>query len=76
MATKSTVKSRRNPLLGAAVLKSLLRRRGGDAGQQTSSLYEGVLRDLDLTDAQVEEYLSTHEAEVERSIRSHGRRGD
>ena len=71
-----TGKGRRNPLLGAAVLKALLRRRTGESRQQTSSLYEGILRDLDLTDAQVEEYLSTHEAEVERSIRSHGRRGD
>ena len=75
MAT-STGKNRRNPLLGAAVLKALLRRRAGDARQQTSSLYEGVLRDLQLTDEQVEEYLTTHEPEVERAIRSHGRRGD
>lgn len=73
---KATGKSRRNPLLGAAVLKALLRRRDGDLRQQTSSLYEGILRDLDLSDAEVEAYLSTHELEVERAIRSHGRRGD
>lgn len=74
---ESTSKSRRrNPLLGAAVLKALLRRRAGDSRQQTNSLYEGVLRDLKLTDAEVEEYLATHEPEVERAIRSHGRRGD
>ncbi len=67
---------RRNPLLGAAVLKALLRRGEGDSRQQTSSLYEGILRDLQLTDAEVEEYLASHEPEVERAIRSHGRRGD
>jgi hypothetical protein len=69
-------KNRRNPLLGAAVLKALLRRPAGESRQQTGILYEGVLRDLSLTDADVEEYLLTHEAEVERAIRSHGRRGD
>ncbi len=73
---ESTGKRRRNPLLGAAVLKALLYRRTGDRRQQTSSLYEGILRDLKLTDAEVEQYLATHELEVERAIRSHGRRGD
>lgn len=73
---ESTGKGRRNPLLGAAVLKALLRRRTGDSRVQTSSLYEGILRDLKLTDAEVENYLATHELEVERAIRSHGRRGD
>ena len=67
---------RRNPLLGAAVLKALMGRRTGDSRQQTSSLYQGVLRDLHLTDSEVEEFLLTHEAEVERAIRSHGRRGE
>ncbi len=73
---ESRGKSRRNPLLGAAVLKALLRRRSGESRQQTSSLYEGVLRDLKLTDAEVETFLVSHEADVERAIRSHGRRGE
>jgi hypothetical protein len=68
-------KTRRNSLLGAAVLKALLRRREGDDLQKTQALYEGVLRDLELTDAQVEAYLETHVAEVEEAIRGHGRRG-
>jgi hypothetical protein len=68
-------KRRKNPILGAAVLKALLRRRVGDDQKKTGSLYEGVLRDLDLTDQQVDEYLSEHAAEVEEAIRSHGRRG-
>jgi hypothetical protein len=68
-------KTRRNPLLGAAVLKALLRRREGDDLQKTQALYEGILRDLSLTDAEVEAYLQTHAAEVEEAIRGHGRRG-
>ena len=56
-------------------MKAVLRKRTGNASA-TSSLYEGILRDLGVTDAQVEAYLSEHEAEVEQAIRSHGRRSD
>ena len=69
-------KPRRNPLLGAAVLKALLVRRNGDAARPTLALYQGVLRDLKLTDEEVESFLAEHEQEVEQAIRSHGRRGD
>jgi len=68
-------KPRRNPLLGAAVLKALLLRRRGDDLTKTRSLYEGILRDLSLTDEQVETYLAQHGEEVEEAIRGHGRRG-
>ena len=68
-------KRRRNPLLGAAVLKALLQRRAGDDRKKTASLYEGILRDLGVTDEQVEKYLSEHAEEVEEAIRGHGRRG-
>jgi len=68
-------KKRRNPLLGAAVLKALLQRRAGDDRKKTTSLYEGILRDLGVTDEQVEKYLSEHAEEVEEAIRGHGRRG-
>jgi hypothetical protein len=68
-------KRRRNPLLGAAVLKALLRRRAGDDLTKTKSLYEGILRDLGLSDEQVEKYLVEHAEEVEETIRGHGRRG-
>jgi hypothetical protein len=57
------------------VLKALLRRRSGDDQTKAQSLYEGVLRDLDLTDEQVDRYLADHADEVEEAIRSHGRRG-
>ncbi|HKC60061.1 MAG TPA: hypothetical protein VKB92_08245 [Myxococcales bacterium] len=68
-------KRRRNPLLGAAVVKALLQRRAGDDQKKTISLYEGILRDLGLTDEQVEKYLVEHAEEVEEAIRGHGRRG-
>jgi hypothetical protein len=66
---------RKDPLFGAAVVKAVLRKRSGESGA-TSLLYEGILRDLGVTDAQVEQYLADHAAEVEQAIRSHGRRGD
>jgi hypothetical protein len=67
--------TRKNPLFGAAVVKLVLRKRTGESGA-SSGLYEGILRDLGVTDAEVEKFLTEHEAEVERAIRSHGRRGD
>jgi len=70
-----TGKPRRNPLLGAAVLKALLRRREGDDWKKTQSLYQGILRDLGLSDEQVEQYLTDHTEEVEEAIRGQGRRG-
>lgn len=68
-------KPRRNPLLGAAVLKALLRQKAGAAQASAQALYEGVLRDLGLSDAEVQAYLDEHGPEVEEAIRSHGRRG-
>jgi hypothetical protein len=64
----------KNPLFGAAVVKAVLRKRAGVTA--TSALYEGILRDLGVTDADVEAYLAEHGEEVEQAIRSHGRRGD
>jgi hypothetical protein len=75
MAKEAATSAKKNRLLGPAVVKAVLRKRTGDP-QATSALYEGILRDLGVTDAQVETYLVEHEAEVEQAIRSHGRRGD
>ena len=66
---------KRSPLFGAAVVKAVLRKRSGESGA-TSTLYEGILRDLGVSDAEVEKYLADHEEDVEQAIRSHGRRGD
>ena len=75
MAPEARKAGRKTPLFGAAVVKAVLRKRTGDSSA-TSTLYEGILRDLGVSDAEVEKYLSEHEAEVEQAIRSHGRRGD
>jgi hypothetical protein len=74
MGEKRT-RPRRNPLLGAAVLRALLDQRATENRAQAQALYDGVLRDLGLTDAEVKAYLEVHVAEVEDAIRSHGRRG-
>jgi hypothetical protein len=80
---------RKNPLFGAAVLKEILRRRLQvepapklatgralpAATDGVQALYLGVLRDLGLTDAQVDEYLAAHADEVDDAIKGHGRRG-
>jgi hypothetical protein len=65
---------KKNPLFGAAVVKAVLRKRDGVTA--TSALYEGILRDLGVSDDDVEAYLAEHAEEVEQAIRSHGRRGD
>ena len=62
---------RRHPLLGAAVLKLLLREQSPDGFESAETLYRGVLRDLDLTDAQVDEFLEGHQEEVEKAIGTH-----
>jgi len=82
-------KKAKSPLLGAAVLKALLQRRSAvDPAPRLAdgkelpgpldgirALYDGVLRDLKLTDEQVDQYLAGHAAEVEEAIKGHGRRG-
>ena len=75
MTQGARTSGRKNPLFGAAVVKAVLRKRTGQSGA-TSILYEGILRDLGVSDDQVERFLAEHEAEVDRSSRSHGRRGD
>lgn len=64
-------RSRRNPLLGAAVVKAVLRKQGAGSG---GALYEGLLRDLDLTDEEVERFLREHPEQVEAALLGQGRR--
>jgi hypothetical protein len=61
----------RNPLLGAAVLKMLLRESGPEGFETAKELYRGVLRDLQLTDAEVDQYLVQNRAEVEKALGTH-----
>jgi len=65
MATK------RDPLFGAAVLKVSFRQRGDEAAEGFQRVYEGVLRDLGVTDEEVERYLAEHREEVEAAARGH-----
>lgn len=61
---------RRDPLFGAAVLKLTFQRRKDEQSPQFQMIYNGVLRDLNVTDAQVEAYLAEHLPEVEAAIRA------
>ena len=61
---------RRDPLFGAAVLKLTFQRRKDEQSPQFKMIYDGVLRDLKVTDAQVEAYLAQHLPEVEAAIRA------
>jgi len=74
MGDAASKPAKKDPLFGAAVVKAVLRKRAGVSA--TSALYEGILRDLGVTDAQVEAFLAEHGEEIEQAIRSHGRRGD
>ncbi|MCK6546508.1 hypothetical protein L6R52_11710 [Myxococcota bacterium] len=60
-------KSREQRLFGAACLKLTLERTHGDRAA-TLEIYEATLRDLDLTDGAVEEYLSAHRSEVQAAL--------
>jgi hypothetical protein len=60
---------KRDPLFGAAVLKVSFRQRGDEASEGFRSIYEGVLRDLGVSDEDVERYLAEHREEVENAAR-------
>ncbi|WP_373047605.1 hypothetical protein [Vulgatibacter sp.] len=60
---------KREPIFGAAVLKLSFRMRGDEASEGFRRVYEGVLRDLGVTDDEVERYLAEHRAEVEQAAR-------
>jgi hypothetical protein len=65
-------KTRAERLFSAAVLRRSFELQEGRYQEGFRFVYEGVLRDLELSDAEVQEYLAAHRAEVEAAI---GRRG-
>jgi hypothetical protein len=65
-------KTREEKLFAAAVLRRSFELRGEEHGGAFQFVYEGVLRDLGLEDAEVVDHLRTHAADVEAAI---GRRG-
>jgi len=66
---------KKDPVFGAAVLKLLFRERHEEQSPQYHDIYEGVLRDLGLTDEQVEKYLEANLAAVKEAVRARVRGG-
>ena len=62
-------KTLRDRLFGAAVLKMSFRLRGDEGSPAFQGIYPGVLRDLDLEDEAIEQYIRENRAAVEASAR-------
>jgi hypothetical protein len=65
-------KTKEEKLFSAAVLRRSFQLQDKDYAAGFRFVYEGVLRDLGLTEAEVDAFLEEHRAEVEAAI---GRRG-
>lgn len=61
-------KSREEKLFGAAVLRRSLELRGEEHRTALQPVYDGVLRDLGLSDEEVAAYLEEHGARVDAAI--------
>lgn len=61
-------RKKRDPIFGAAVLKLTFVRRREEQSPQFRSIFEGVLRDLKVTEAQVDAYLAAHRTQIEAAI--------
>ncbi len=61
-------KTRSEKLFSAAVLRLSFELQDGQYKDGFRFVYEGVLRDLELAEGDVEEYLASHRAEVEAAI--------
>ena len=62
-------KSLKDKLWGAAVLKMSFVLRGATETPAFKGIYPGVLRDLELEDKQVDEYIEANRAAVEKAAR-------
>lgn len=72
-----TSRRQKDPLFAAAVLKLTFERRRDEQSPHFKVIYEGVLRDLAVTDADVDAYLVAHLPAVEAAMGgSRGRGGD
>jgi hypothetical protein len=65
-------KTKAERLFSAAVLRRGFELQDGKYREGFRFVYEGVLRDLELEEAEVEAYLEAHRAEVDEAM---GRRG-
>jgi hypothetical protein len=70
------VKKTKDPLFGAAVLKLSFRLRGEENTAAYRFVYDGVLRDLNITDEAVESYLKENLEKVRKAVRGKERRSD
>ena len=61
-------KTRSEKLFSAAVLRLSFELQDGQYKEGFRFVYEGVLRDLELEEKDVAEYLAAHRAEVEAAI--------
>ncbi len=61
-------KTRSEKLFSAAVLRLSFELQDGQYKEGFRFVYEGVLRDLELSEEDVEAYLASHRAEVEAAI--------
>jgi hypothetical protein len=68
-------KTRSEKLFSAAVLRRSFQLQDKDYEAGFRFVYEGVLRDLGLSEAEVDAYLEEHRAEVEAAIGRRGRSG-
>jgi len=64
-------KTQAEKLFAAAVLRRSFELSGDEHRQGFRFVYEGVLRDLGLEDAEVEEFLKANAAEVESALGRH-----
>jgi hypothetical protein len=62
-------------MFGAAVLKLTFVQRRQEQSPQFRSIFEGVLRDLRVSEEQVDAYLEAHRPQVEAAIDGGGRHG-
>lgn len=62
-------KALKDKLFGAAVLKMSFRLRGDEDSPAFQFVYPGVLRDLEISDGDVEQYISQNRAAVETAAR-------
>lgn len=62
-------KTLRERLFGAAVLRAAFRLRGEEQSAPFRAIFLGVLRDLELTEAEVDHFLEENRDEVEAAAR-------
>lgn len=62
-------KTPKDRLFGAAVLKLSFQLRGAEDSPAFRGIYPGVLRDLGVTDAVVEQFIKENRVEVEKAAR-------